>query len=470
MITLATLQMYGRFVVGLPRYLRRQISLDEAQDAIRQGVADREENFLRIARRGIFENPRSPYLPLLEDAGCSFGDLEASVNSQGLEPTLENLRANGVYFTFEEYKGRAPVVRGGRTLQIEEHDFDNPLTASAYDSTTGGSTSGVGTRVETDLDNLRGQVPHLMMARWAHGLLGVPMAVWYGSFPDPTGVGIYLRSAAYRGQPERWFTPITGAHFKPALKDRLATEYVLLASRLAGVPCPRPEPLPLNEAARLAQWASESVRVHGCCEIVCTVSLALRVCLAAEEAGIDIRHATFFGGGEPYTAARRAVFERVGARYVSIYIATDTGPMGIACPESHEAGDQHLLEDNIALIQHPREVAGAGVEVDAFYLTTLRPATSKILLNVESDDYGVVDSEPCGCPLEGLGYRRHIRKIRSFGKLTGEGVTLVGSEMVRIMEEVLPQRFGGGPQDFQLLEEDREQRRRFARARHLGAG
>ena len=38
MITLATLQMYGRFVVGLPRYLRPQISLDEAQDAIRPPI------------------------------------------------------------------------------------------------------------------------------------------------------------------------------------------------------------------------------------------------------------------------------------------------------------------------------------------------------------------------------------------------------------------------------------------------
>ena len=38
-------------------------------------------------------------------------------------------------------------------------------------------------------------------------------------------------------------------------------------------------------------------------------------------------------------------------------------------------------------------------------------------------------------------------------ELTGEGVTLVGSDMVRVLEEVLPARFGGGPHDFQLLEE-----------------
>jgi hypothetical protein len=48
----------------------------------------------------------------------------------------------------------------------------------------------------------------------------------------------------------------------------------------------------------------------------------------------------------------------------------------------------------------------------------------------------------------------HLRQIRSFRKLTGEGVTLVGSEMVNILEEVLPNRFGGSPLDYQLLEEE----------------
>ena len=52
------------------------------------------------------------------------------------------------------------------------------------------------------------------------------------------------------------------------------------------------------------------------------------------------------------------------------------------------------------------------------------------------------------------GLTEHIREIRSFNKLTGEGVTLVGSDMVRILEEVLPARFGGSPLDYQLLEEE----------------
>src|SRR4029079_4609632 len=36
----------------------------------------------------------------------------------------------------------------------------------------------------------------------------------------------------------------------------------------------------------------------------------------------------------------------------------------------------------------------------------------------------------------------------------GEGITLVGSDLLRVMEEVLPARFGGSPLDYQLVEEE----------------
>jgi hypothetical protein len=453
----STAKMYGRFVVGLPAYLRRPaMTLDEARAALKKGLAQREQHFLHIARHAIYGNPRSPYLQMLHMAGCKYGDLESSVRAKGLEPTLEALRAAGVYATFEEYKGRQPIVRGGQTIEVDEHAFDNPLTTKVYEGQTGGST-GVGTRVETDLDNMYSQVPHLMMGRHVHGLLGVPLAVWHGELPDPTGIGIYLRAVIYRGHPVRWFTPVTRDYYKPPFKFRAATNYVVWMSRLCGLPCPPPEPLPLDRAAVIAQWASDTVKTHGGCEVVSTISLALRVCLAAEAAGIDLTGASFFGGGEPFTAAKNAVFKRVGARYVAMYISEDTGPMGMPCANPIEENDQHLLEDNVALIQSPREVMGSGVEVDAFYFSSLRPTASKVLLNMESDDYGIVETRSCGCPFEELGYHRHVRQIRSFGKLTGEGVTLVGSEMIRILEDVLPQRFGGGPQDFQLLEEEDDQ-------------
>jgi hypothetical protein len=451
-----TVLMYGRFMAGLPAHLRSRLTVEQAREAVRRGLDARDDNFLGIARRSIYDNPGSPYLPLLQRAGCTYADLESSVRSQGLEPTLANLRAEGVYVTFEEYKGRRRIERGDLVVETDDHSFDNPLTRKGYEGSTGGSTGRRGTRVDTDLDNLMSQAPHLLIARHVHGIFRQPMCVWHGSLPDSTGIGIYLRAVPTGGYPKRWHTPITGPAARPPLRFRLATGYLLAVSRLMGVPCPRPDPLPVGRAVEIARWANEAVREHGGCEVTTTISLAVRVAMAAHEAGIDLSGATFLCGGEPFTAAKNATIQRVGARAVPLYISEDTGPMGIPCADPVEENDQHLLEDNLALIQHPREIYGADVAVDAFYFTSLKAMSSKVLLNMESDDYGIVEERACGCPLEQLGYRRHLRRIRSFGKLTGEGVTLVGSEMLRVLEEVLPQRFGASPQDFQLLEEEGE--------------
>jgi hypothetical protein len=117
----------------------------------------------------------------------------------------------------------------------------------------------------------------------------------------------------------------------------------------------------------------------------------------------------------------------------------------------------HFFRDYFALIQHARRVPGTELYVDAFLFTSLLPSAPKILLNVESDDYGIVETRDCGCPFQALGFSEHIRGVHSFQKLTGEGVTLVGSEMLKVLQEVLPNRFGGSSLDYQLVEEEDDQ-------------
>jgi hypothetical protein len=358
-----------------------------------------------------------------------------------------------VFLTFEEYKGRQQIVRGGREIPADEHSFDNPLASRAYEAETGGST-GRATRVGTDLDDIYSYTAHILIGDHVHGLLGLPKVVWKGALPDPVGVAILLRTSLYGDIPDRWFTPVSNADYRAPLRFRLATQYIVRMGRLCGRPFPSPEPLPLDQAIVIARWAADAVRRAGGCQIVVGISLGVRICLAAYDAGIDLSGVKILGGGEPFTAAKRAAAERVGADFVPLYISEDTGPMGLPCVNPVEENDHHFLADNLALIQHPREIAGTGVHADAFYFTTLRDRAAKLLVNMESDDYGIVEERDCGCALQELGYHRHVRRIRSFGKLTGEGVTLVGSEMIRILEEALPARYGGGPQDFQLLEEE----------------
>lgn len=55
---------------------------------------------------------------------------------------------------------------------------------------------------------------------------------------------------------------------------------------------------------------------------------------------------------------------------------------------------------------------------------------------------------------ERLGWTLHLHGIRSVEKLTAAGMTFLDSDVIRVLEEVLPGRFGGGPTHYQLVEEE----------------
>jgi hypothetical protein len=446
--------MYARFALGFPRFLRFRVSLDEARAEMRRRLAGREAGFLRLVERGIFGYPRSPYRALFALAGCELGDVRALVAARGLEGTLEALRDAGVYVAYEEFKGREPIVRGGREIPVAPGDFDNPFLQAAYQRTSGGTT-GAGTRVMTDLDNMRAKAARRVLEDEIQGLRDVPFAVWRGVLPD-NGLGAMLSRLPEGMVPERWFTPVTPGQLRPSLEFRLATAYVLRTSRLCGVRLPRPEPVPVEEAGRVARWVAETLAERGGCHLRAYVSLLVRVAQAAGEAGLDLTGAVFGGGGEPPTPAKVAEIRRSGARFLPSYNVSELGKIGTPCLAPVEPNDHHLCQDHLALVQRRRAVPGTDVEVDAFLFTTLLPSAPKLALNVESDDYGVVERRDCGCPWQAEGLAVHVRGIRSFRKLTGEGMTLVGSDVVRLLEVVLPARFGGGATDYQLVEAEDE--------------
>ena len=61
--------MYGRFAAGLRRFLRRRMTLRQAEAFIREQLRERERNFLRPIELGVCGDSRSPYRPLLKMAG-----------------------------------------------------------------------------------------------------------------------------------------------------------------------------------------------------------------------------------------------------------------------------------------------------------------------------------------------------------------------------------------------------------------
>jgi hypothetical protein len=453
--TLSQIPAFIRYLAGLPRFLRRQITLSDAEALVRRGFEQREDNFLLLMERGVYGHPGSPYAWLLRQARCEFGDLRTLVRQRGLETALRQLRAEGVSVSFEEMKGRVPLVRNGESLAVTPASFRNPHLRSAYESESGGST-GKGTRVEHDLDHLAIRSAHLLLTYHAHGSLHLPFAVWRGVLPDGSGLNNILSGAHHGRMPVKWFSPTVPGAPAPALRFRLATYGTVIAGRLAGVPFPWPEMVPIEQAIVIVRWAREMIETCGGCQINAPVSRALRIAVAAREAGIDLTGAVFVIAGEPATPAKVAGILASGASCYTTYGFVEAGRVAMGCARPSSSNDLHILTDAFAVLPFPRRVPGMDVEVDALNITSLLLTTPQILLNTEMDDYGIVEERRCGCPLDRFGYHLHVRDIHSFRKLTGEGVTLVGGEIIDIMERVLPARFGGSALDYQLMEEEDE--------------
>lgn len=452
MSQLGDLRSYVAFGLAIPGFVKKRLTLDEARAQIKESLETRNERFVRTLEKCIFEFPRSPYLPLLKAAGCELGDIRALVKNEGLEQTLSHLRDGGVYFSFEEFKGRRPVERAGVSFEANPDDFDNPVTPKHYAIRTGGTT-GPRARVWVNLSSRDESEAAKLLAHDAHGLLGIPTLRWRPF--EPSQFVILLSEARIGSISSKWFA--TRGPARTVFQYELARRLIDFAARMGGARVPKPEFVDPQDGLPAARWAEQQLASNGRCLIRATISAAVRVALAARDHGIDLHGTSFMGGGEPATPAKFAFVTETGAKWIPRYASAEGGTMGLGCANPVDGSDVHFFNDHLSLIQHQREVPGAATTVNAFNLTALYPQSPKVLLNVESDDFGILERRNCGCPLGDVGLDHHLRDIYSFGKLTGEGVTLVGNDMIRILEEVLPSRFGGSPLDYQFVEEEDDQ-------------
>ena len=65
---------------GLPSFFRQRITISQAEGAIKRGLDQREAGFLDLIRTRVYGDPTSPYLRLLEIAGCEFPDVCDSIH------------------------------------------------------------------------------------------------------------------------------------------------------------------------------------------------------------------------------------------------------------------------------------------------------------------------------------------------------------------------------------------------------
>jgi hypothetical protein len=265
---------------------------------------------------------------------------------------------------------------------------------------------------------------------------------------------LLLRYAKLGKSVEKWFSQSKLMLWPRTLKFFFFTNYTVYASRILGRPLPLPEYTPLDKALEVARWLATKKEGGTPAVLDTNASSGVRVCLAAKEQGLDISETFFRFGGEPFTPAKAEVVAEMGGRAVCHYAISEIGTAGLACAAQNDLDDVHLLTDKLAVIQRPRSVGALGLRVGALVYTTVLPSCPRLMLNVESDDYGVLEDRVCGCPIGELGFYHHLSRIRSYEKLTSEGVTFLGTELLRLVEEVLPARFGGHPTDYQLVEEE----------------
>lgn len=446
------LRVYWRYARGLREFLRQPLTLADAGEGLAQQLARREQNFLELLKRGVFAKPDSPYLPLFRHAEIEFEDARRLVRDAGLRSALSTLYDAGIRVSLEEAKGRQPIIRGGAEIAVTERSFDNPTLARDLALHSSGSRS-AGRRTVWDFDAIAYDAARFAPYAAALGLTERPLAVWLPPPPAFSGYYAVLVHAKNGLSTMKWFSPTERGLSLRAPRAALQQALMLAATRMWGpAAVPIPEPTPFEQAGTVARWLAEQVRLGRPAAIRISPSSAVRVCAAANAEGLDISGTLFQTAGETLTPAKAKAISSAGARCVSRYMMIELGMVGSPCLDAAVPDDVHVMTDGVEVVQRTRTVDSSMIEIGALSFTSLLPTAPKLLINVDSGDYGVLEDRPCSCYLGQSGYTLHLHSIGSYEKLTSEGVTFLGSELVAIAEQVLPRRFGGSPADYQFID------------------
>jgi hypothetical protein len=353
------------------------------------------------------------------------------------------------------------VIRGVDRFHVNPGLLRNPQ-ASVHGFARSGGSRGPGTPVPIDLGFLREQSTNTCLI--AHARRGSTWRKAHWMVPGGGAIIMILTYAGFGSLPVRWFSQLDwNASAMPA-RYRWSARLVCLISRLVGRPIPSPRYVPLTNPGPVLDWMVDVLRRGEIPWLQTLTSSAVRVCQAAATAGIDLSGARFTLGGEPVTAARLRAVQAVGGVGLVHYGAVETGSaLSLGCLDPRHPDDSHLTSDLHAFIQPgspsrpPRSAeSGPAAELSrrALLITSLRMRAPLVLLNVSLGDEAVLEQRACGCPLEGYGWVTHAHTIRSFEKLTAAGMSFLDVDAIRVLEEVLPARFGGRAGDYQLVEEE----------------
>ena len=442
----------AQFFLRLPAYLRHPLTFDTARASLTERLGRRDEYFLEKLRLDIYDRPSSPYFELLRHAGCEFGDIQSGVRRDGIEATLLRLFQAGVYLTIDEFKGRKVARRGSTEIVVRPEMLQSPRASYHLPSLSGGSR-GKGTPVMTDLDFIRTCAANSAVSLGVRGGHHWRKVVW-----ESPGAGLRFRTVKYAGfgdPPAATFSQVDPGSADIGSYFRWNLRLMSWVGRLAGRPIPWPAYASLSDPSPLAKCLREMLRAGETPHVQTFPGSAVALTRWAVENDCDISGTWLTVSGEPITRARVATMRAAGCHVIPRYGSMETGAIGYGCADGEHPDDMHLLTDIHAMIHAGGDDQKIGLPPNALLITSLHPRAPFVMLNLSMGDQAEMRERRCGCPLEEAGWVRHVWNVRSFEKLTSGSVTFEGTELIPVLEEVLPARFGGGPTDYQLVEAER---------------
>ena len=253
----------------------------------------------------------------------------------------------------------------------------------------------------------------------AAGLADAPMILYRPGLPCTVAINTALRQIVIGNPVRRWFSPVRARETNSPIRFRMAGALTpslvrMLANRFPGrSSCLSRKPL----WSRVQRAPLPRVKAGPC---RCTVSAALTVSNAAVANGIDLTGVAFVGAGEPPSG--EGAWNRGERRAVRDILRDGRGGTDWICMrERGRSHGLHFLRDKTAVVQRAQVVPVLEKEVGVFHFTSLLPTAPKIMINVASDDFGVLEERQCGCALGELGFHQHLRQIRSRQQDDGPG-------------------------------------------------
>jgi hypothetical protein len=224
--------------------------------------------------------------------------------------------------------------------------------------------------------------------------------------------------------------------------------------RCFGAGIANPEYLDRDEVQPILEWILDTKRKGKHCCITTVVSNAVRIARRATEMGIPLKNTTFSVSGEPLTQSKKHLIEKSGARVALHYGPGGGNGCALGCGNPFSLDEMHVPQHLFTLVEHPKPLVDHSPRIHPLMLTTLHPTAGRLMFNVENGDYAHLMTRECGCPLQKVGFLQHLHTVRSFEKMTSEGMNYSASDLYGLLEDAIPSEFGGGPGDYQLVEEE----------------